>query len=290
MSLVKLSTDPIVKRLRWVMLAAMLFSLVVTLLGQADSFWHHAQTAIRADGLSIDNKTNHTFEFFIGRGWQAYLIANVIYFLGAFLLVSALPRVMALTVIFSFIFGHFFGASNWLAIRWHLGVQGPLAYSLVLGPTIVFLAFAETNSNTDKIIKRLRWVMVGALLLDMIITLIGQPASYWSQPETVHEANQLSRFFLMRGWYAYLLEQLVYCCGVFWLVTKLPQMWGIICIFCFILGGFTGSSCWFFFQWRLGMEAPVIYGIILSLLIVLEAFPEVKLKKGKLKTALGSTT
>ena len=286
MSLVKFTNDPIVKRFRRVMIGVMIFSAVVTLFGQPDSFWRQAETAIRADGLSIDNKTNHTFEFFIGRGWQVYLIANMVYLLGAFLLVSVLPRVAAITVIFSVIFGHYFGASNWLAIRWHLGVQGPLIYSLVLGPVIVFSAFPETSSNTDKIIKRLRWVMVGALLLDMIVTFIGQPASYWSYPETVHEANQLSRFFLMQGWYTYLLEQLVYCALAFLLVSALPRMWALIFIFCFIFGGFNGSSCWFFFQWRLGMQTPVIYGLILSLLIVLLAFPEAMIKGKKLNNVL----
>src|ERR1700677_1258800 len=107
--------DQIVQRLRWVMICAIVFSLINTLAGQPESFWHHPETAIRGDGLSIHNETNQTFEFFLGRGWQAYLIANLIYLSGAFLLVSALPRMPALIVIFSFIFGHYFGATNWLA-------------------------------------------------------------------------------------------------------------------------------------------------------------------------------
>jgi hypothetical protein len=64
MPLIKFTDDQIVKRLRWAMIAVMLFSLFNTLAGQPRSFWHHPETAIRGDGLSIHNETNHTFEFF----------------------------------------------------------------------------------------------------------------------------------------------------------------------------------------------------------------------------------
>jgi len=59
MPLIKFTDDQIVKRLRWVMMAVMLFSLFNTLSGQPQSFWHHPETAIRGDGLSIHNETNH---------------------------------------------------------------------------------------------------------------------------------------------------------------------------------------------------------------------------------------
>jgi len=123
MSLFKFTTDQIVKRLRWVMVAAIFFSVVNTLIGQPESFWQHPETAIRGDGLSIYNTTNHTFDFYLGLGWQAFLITSLIYVLGALLFVSILPRRAALIAIFSFLFGHFFGATNWLANRWHLGTN-----------------------------------------------------------------------------------------------------------------------------------------------------------------------
>src|SRR5450432_2403012 len=120
MPLIKFTHDKIIKQLRWVMIGTMLFSMINTLAGQSVIFWHHPQTAIRGDGLSINNNTNHTFEFFLGVGWQAYLVANLVYFLGAFLLVSVLPKKVSLVTIFSFIFGHYFAGCNWLAVRWHL--------------------------------------------------------------------------------------------------------------------------------------------------------------------------
>ena len=273
MSLFNFTTDQIVKRLRWVMIGAILFSMVNTLFGQPVNFWHHPETALRGDGLSIYNETNHTFDFFLGLGWHAYLITSLIYLAGAFLLVSILPKRVALVTIFSFIFGHFFGATNWLAIRWHLGIVASSIYGLMLVPIIIFSAFPTPSSITDKIIKRLFWVMIGAMICDTINTLLGQPASYWLHPETVHEANQISRYFLAQGWYAFIFRDLIYFFGIFWLVLILPRRWALICIFYFMFTGFIGASNWFFYEWRMGMETPVIFGIMLSVIIVLLAFP-----------------
>jgi hypothetical protein len=274
MQLIKFPDDQVVKRLRWVMIGAMLFSIVNTLSGQPESFWRNPETAIRGDGLSIHNATNHTFDFFLGQGWQAYLIASLIYLLALFLIVSMLPRRAALTTMIAVVFAHFFGACNWLAVRWHLGMTAPTLYSLVLGPMIVFAAFPTASPNSDRILRRLLWVMVGVILLDMFNTLLGQPTSYWLHPETLNESNMIARFFMTRGWYAYLFMNLIYISVAFLLGSMLPRMWALICVFCFILVGFIGGSNWFFFHWRMGMEAPVIYGILLSAIIVWASFSE----------------
>jgi hypothetical protein len=44
-------------------------------------------------------------------------------------------------------------------------------------------------------------------------------------------------------------------------------------IFYFMLVNFVGTSCWFFYEWRMGMETPVIFGFIISVIIVSLAFP-----------------
>jgi len=266
------TTDPIVKRLRWAMLGIMLFSVINTLSGQPESFWHHPETAIRGDGLSIYNETNSTFNFFLGYGWLPYLITSLIYLSVALLLVSILSRKIALVAMFSIIFGHYFGATNWLAVRWHLGINSSNIYGLVVAPVIVFSAFPTISSNSDQIIKRIRWVMLVPMLLDMINTLIGQPPSYWLHSETVHEANEISRFFLIHGWYAYVLWSVFYFSGIFWLVLILQRRLAFISIFYFTLGHFVGASNWFFYEWRMGMETPVIFGVVLSILITLVAF------------------
>jgi hypothetical protein len=275
----KFTEDCLVKRLRWVMVGAMLFSAINTLLCQGESFWRNPETAIRGDGLSIHNLTNHTFEFFLGNGWQAYVAACLVYFAGAFLLVSVLPRRAALIAIFSFLFGHFYGATNWLAVGWHLGVQGPAMYAIALSTVLVVAAFAVPGAaHLD--LRRLRWVVCAPLVIDFAFTLIGQPGSYWLHPETVHEGNALSRYFLERGWTAFVLYDLVYVCVVFLLVSKLSETAAAICAFSFMFGGFAGASNWLFYVWRMGMEAPVLFGVALSVLLVKFAFPVGRLERG----------
>ena len=277
---IKLTEDRTVKRLRWVMIGAMLFSAINTLLCQSESFWRNPETAIRGDGLSIHNPTNHTFEFFLGNGWQAYVAACLVYFAAAFLLVSILPRRSGLTAIFSFLFGHLYGASNWLAVGWRLGVQGPAAYAIVLSTALALSAFAVPGAAVLDI-KRLRWIASAPLVFDFAFTLIGQPTSYWHRPETVHEANALSRFFLARGWTAFILYDLVYISVVFLLVSILPETIASVCAFSFMFGGFTGASNWFFYEWRMGMEAPVLFGVALSAVLVRFAFPVARSQEGK---------
>ena len=269
---IKFTGDPIVKRLRWVMTGAILFSMILTLAGQPESFWLHPATAIRGDGLSIYNPTNPCFEFFLGRGWQLFLLASLVYCGLAFLLVSLLPRRASLIVIFSVILGHYFGGSNWLAIHWHLGIPGPSLYGMALGLLIVLSAFPEPGPETDRGIKNLRWVMLAAMALDTTVTLLGQPAGYFHHPERVHEGNSFSYFLLSHGWYAYLSAHLVLFAGLFRLVPVLSRFWGMLVVFYFGLTGFIGGSNWFFFEWRMGMQTPVLYGIILSVSIVSLAF------------------
>ena len=209
--------DPIVKRLRWVVLAAMLFSVINTLAGQPESYWHHPETAIRGDGMSIANPTNPTFDFFLGHGWLAYLGASVAYLAAVFFLVSILPRMVALIAAFAVLFGHFFGAANWLIVRWHLGMPAFALYGALLGAALAAAAFPEVGKAAVAG-KRLRWVMLAAIILDYAVTLFGQPASYWLHPETVNEADQLFRIFMLRGWTASVLFELFYLACAFLLV------------------------------------------------------------------------
>ena len=279
---VELSGDRVVKRLRWVMVGAMLFSAINTLLGQPQSFWSSPQTAMRGDGLSIHNPTNHTFEFFLGHGWMAYVAACLVYVAGTFLLVSILPRKAALVADLSFIFGHYYGSCNWLAVRWHLGFNGVALYGLVLSAAIAWAVSPIPGQVGDRIIRRLRWVMIGVMFFDPLVTLIGQPGSYWAHPGTVHEGNAFWRSFMLRGWPDYVLMDLLYCLGAFWLASNLPRFLAVLSIFAFTLGHFLGASNWSFYDWRLGMETPVLYGIVLSGILVWTAFPFAKREVAKL--------
>ena len=281
MVMVQFSHDPIVKRLRWVVLAAMLFSVINTLAGQPESYWHHPETAIRGDGMSIANPTNPTFDFFLGHGWLAYLGASVAYLAAAFLILSMLPRMAALMAAFAILFGHFFGTANWLCIRWHLGMPAFAIYGALLGAALASAAFPEARAAAHTG-KRLRWVMLTAIFLDFTVTLLGQPASYWLHPETAQEADQLFRIFMLRGWTASVLYELFYLALAFLLVSTLSSTPALIALFAYLFGHFYGTSTWLFFHWKLGMEAPVAYGVLLSAILVLLAFSKRDVRRDRL--------
>lgn len=269
----KFSDDSTVNRLRWVMMGVMFFSVINTLAGQPPSFWHNPETAIRFDGLSIHSQTNPMFDFFLGLGWQAYLACTMCYCAAAFLLVSLLPRRIALVTIFSFIFAHYFGGSSWLAVRWHTGVEGATVYGIVLS-AIITLSALPTAGDAEAIIKRLRWPMLATMILDYTVTLAGQPDSFWHRPETMRESNQLARVFLAYGWRGYIFYAFLLVSGTFLLLYILPRTGAMICVLATTLGGFAGSSNWSFYDWRLGIWAPVTYGIVVSIAIVSLAFAD----------------
>jgi hypothetical protein len=269
---IQLTGDPIVRRLRWVMIGAMLFSMLNTLGGQPGGFWLNPGNAMRGDGLHLHKHVNHTFEFFLSYGWRPYVASCLIYFALAFLLVSVLPRRAALIATFSFIFGHYFGACNWLAGRWHLGFTGITYYSLALSAAVVFALSPHSVSWDDGMIRRLRWAIVLVFVVDFVVTSLGQPSAYWHHPELVHEGNDMLRWFMLKGWIVYVLMDVFYCLGLFLLATILPRFSALMVIFGYTFGYFDGASSWLFYEWRLGMAAPVVYGAVLSAIIVFASF------------------
>lgn len=65
----------------------------------------------------------------------------------------------------------------------------------------------------DKVIKRLRWVMVCVIFFDFANTLLGQPGTYWQHPETVNEHNPLFHALLAHSWLLFVLFNLFYLAG-----------------------------------------------------------------------------
>jgi hypothetical protein len=262
--------DMMVRRLRWVTAATIVSTVIVTLAGQATSFWHNPITAMRGDGLSINNPTNHSFEFFIGSGWQPYVVASMAYLLILLLLISSLPRRLALVIAFTAIFCNFYSTSNWLAVHWGLGILGPFLYGLVLAVAIVLLVIDRHSAPGT--LHGLRATMLLALFADMAVTVLGQPTGYLHNSQLVHEGNPLSRFFLERGWYSFIAEQIFIAVFFYWLTGSLPRRWGLIITCCYIFAGFTGASNWLFFEWRLGVPAIAGLGFLLSVLVMMSIF------------------
>jgi hypothetical protein len=128
--------------------------------------------------------------------------------------------------------------------------------------------------TTDKIVKRLRWIMVGTIVFDDLNTLLGQPARYWQHPEVADEGNHLTHFFISRGWMCFCLYELVYIAAAFLFVSIVPRRLGLIVTFAFILGHYFGASTWLAHRWHFGTAGTVVYGIVLSAVLVLSAFPQ----------------
>ncbi|HXT10649.1 MAG TPA: hypothetical protein VN873_03735 [Candidatus Angelobacter sp.] len=257
------------KRLRWVMLVAMFIDLVLTLISQPATYWRHPETA---------DFGYHTFHFFLNQGWLFYLIVNLFYFAGAFLLISLLPKKMALVGTFTIILGHYLGASAWLDYIWHLNMAGPFLCSVLLGFAIFSALKNDPNSilMTGQIVKRLRWVMIAAMLIDMLNTIFGQPASYWHQSGNVNESFALSHFFLMRGMPIFLFYDVISFAALFFLVSILPKKAGLLTVWSLILAYYFGASTWLFSQWHFGPLGPLIYGSLLSTVFVLLTFTSAK--------------
>jgi hypothetical protein len=138
MAYFSLTADTTVKRLRWVMVGTILFDKFNTILGQPSTYWQHPEAA---------DEINRSWHYSLNRGLPFYLIDSLVVILLLLLVVSTIPRKMALIVMFTAVFNHFFGASFWLCYRWHFGVAGPLVYGIILSVLLVMLVF-PTPSKT----------------------------------------------------------------------------------------------------------------------------------------------
>ena len=267
---------PLVARLRWVVGAVIVIGTLLTLLGQPAGFWADPTTAIRGDGLSIYAATNHSFDYFLGHGALAFVATRLLGLAAVLFVVSRLPRIPAVVTMFSLILVQGYGIGNWLVVGFHLGIGGGVPTGGAVLGTLLSFAILPSSKEPRAVVDLWRWVMVAALFGDVAVTLVGQPASYWHDPATVHEGNALARVFLARGWMYYLGLEAVLAAGQFALVTILPLPIGFVSVFAFIYGGFVGASNWFFYEWRLGWIAPTFYAAVVSTLLVVPAFRDRK--------------
>jgi hypothetical protein len=243
---------------------------LLTLASQPAGYWHNPALAMRSDSLALHDPTNHAPEFFLAAGPLAYAACMAAATLAAYGLASVLPRIPALLFMLTVVLSWAYSGTNWVAVRWHAGMLAFPAYGLGLGIPLAF-AVARPAAGRD-VLRNLAWIAVATLLVDFGFTLLGQPASYWSRPETAYEGNVVSRFFLVHGWSAFLAYDAVYSYGLYRLVVALPAPTGRAVAWLLILSHFCGAANWLFFVWRLGLPAVAGYGLLLSGAIVLLVF------------------
>jgi hypothetical protein len=147
--------------------------------------------------------------------------------------------------------------------------------------------------NFDLLVLRWRWIMAFTMLVDLAITLHGQPLSYWRDPSTAFEPNHVVRAVMVEGWTTFVAVSFAYMTALLVLVSLLKRKPGFITLLVFVLVHFYAASTWLDMRWRLGMAGPILYGMILSFLMTV-AFKGKKSdkeeKKGKPNQALEPTT
>src|ERR1035438_5569943 len=104
-----------------------------------------------------------------------------------------------------------------------------------------------------KILQRYRLLMVATMLLDIIVTLMSQPGSYWQDRTSAVESNSLFHYFLVQGSPWNIILVLVYMLSAFIIVSILPPKIALVTVFSFIICHYFRVSCWLDYRWQLGM-------------------------------------
>ena len=258
----------LVKRLRWTAIVLVAFGAALTLAAQPSRFWSLPKTAIRFDGLPIHNTTNPMFDFFLGHGWLAYLAGVGLYGAIIWLLPTVLPKRLAMVTELAVILGLSYSESNWVVVRWHTGTAGAEFYIAGVALVLTLAVLPVVHDREGEGLRRLCWLMTLTTTVDGAFTLNGQPASYWRDTLTVHEANPLAKFFLETGWWAYAAYIVALIAVPWFLSMRVPRGTGWVIVLGTTLGGLFGGSNWLFYEWRPGLQAPILYSLVLSLMIV----------------------
>jgi hypothetical protein len=112
---------------------------------------------------------------------------------------------------------------------------------------------------------KLLWLLLAVIAFDFVVTLVGQPSSYWGDAHTAREANPLFAWFMVRGiaWYLSLIVAYMASVGV--LLTVLPRRGAIVTGLVFLLSHYFAACTWLTLRFDLGMTGPVIYATVLSI-------------------------
>ena len=101
-------------------------------------------------------------------------------------------------------------------------------------------------------------------LVDMVITILGQEAEYWSSSRIVNEASPAYYFLLVSPW-LFLLGSVVWFVFWYWLFKKLKEPFNLFLMFLFIAGHSWGSGSWIMKMFReagiyvLGSRSSIIF-------------------------------
>ena len=112
---------------------------------------------------------------------------------------------------------------------------------------------------------RLRWIMLATMAIDLLLTLHGQPRSYWHDPATALEPNPPVRYLMHMGLLPFLVAVVLYCGVAFAVVSLLPSWIGYVTALVFSFGHFYAGSTWLEARMGLGMMGVYAYAVPLAL-------------------------
>lgn len=118
------------------MAAVIVIDIACTLMGQPDSYWVSPTSG---------HEGNDFFRPFLFMGHWQYLIWAAIYVAGTFAIVTYLPDRLGLATTYSFIFGHFFGASTWIYNVFGLGIGAVIGYGITLSIVMALISSRHTT-------------------------------------------------------------------------------------------------------------------------------------------------
>jgi hypothetical protein len=130
---------PAMRKLRWLMLAVLIFDTTCTLSGQPATYWQHPQTA---------NEGFFIARFFITKDVGIYLLYDMAIFSIYFFLVSLLSAPIAMVVCITVILSYFFGASTCINNGWHFSAEGPVIFGTILAFIFTGLAFPNNKNRS----------------------------------------------------------------------------------------------------------------------------------------------
>jgi hypothetical protein len=135
-----MTTDPILKRLRWLMILVIFIDGVVTIVARDRGFWRELDTSGGA-GKILYPVLQH--------GYLGVAAFSLAYAGVAFALVSLLPRRLAVVVLFSYVLAHYASASTWFSCAFHYGVKASIIYGVLIALAISSLGFPSTHLATS---------------------------------------------------------------------------------------------------------------------------------------------
>ncbi len=115
----------------------------------------------------------------------------------------------------------------------------------------------------------MRWVMIATIVVDLLLTLHGQPSSYWRDSITAIEPNPPVRHLMVLGILPFLAAFVIYCVLAFVLASVLPPWIAGVTSQVFTLGHFYAGSTWLEARMGLGMNGVYLYAVPLAIVIMI---------------------